>query len=55
MTVIRQLEGHPEEVALAPADGDHAGVLGAGDRGEGDDSGVESVDGEVILGRVDVP
>ena len=55
MTVVRQLEGDAEEVALAPAYGYDPGVLGAGDGGEGNNSGVEGVDSEVVLGRVNIP
>ena len=55
MTVVRKLEGDAEEVALAPAYCYDPGVLGAGDGGEGNDSGVEGVDSEVVLGRVNIP
>ena len=40
MTVVSQLKGDAEELALAPAYSDDPGVFGAGDGGEGDDPGV---------------
>ena len=55
VTVVRKLEGDAEEVALAPAYCYDPRVLGAGDGGEGNDSGVEGVDSEVVLGRVNIP